>query len=71
MCVLGNQILVVWLLFFYCFPRFYGVIKRGGGKGDIVHIPRLMKIISQKIEKRGDFFVVSEKGVTFANGNIN
>jgi F420-0:gamma-glutamyl ligase-like protein len=30
-----------------------------------------MKIISQKIEKHGDFFVVSEKGVTFANGNIN
>jgi len=25
-----------------------------------------MKIISQKIEKHGDFFVVSEKGVTFA-----
>lgn len=65
MCVLGSQILAVWLLFFYCLPHFCGVIKRGG---DIVYIARLMKIISQKIEKHGDFFVVSEKGVTFANG---
>ena len=29
MCVLGNQILVVWLPFFYCLPCFCGVIKRG------------------------------------------
>ena len=69
MCVLGNQILVVWLLFFLLFARFCGVIKRGGDNVDIVHIPRLMKIISQKIEKHGDFFVVSEKGVTFAKWN--
>ena len=37
MCVLGNQILVVWLPFFLLFARFCGVIKRGDNV-DIVDI---------------------------------
>lgn len=37
MCVLGSQILAVWLPFFLLFARFCGVIKRGDNV-DIVDI---------------------------------